>query len=136
VRPPFLAHDVGIAPGGKRAWVTAGESSEVAVYDVHAARVLRALPSDPAPQHVTFARGRAFVTSGATGTVRVYDESSLRLLHTAEVPVGSYNVQFAGSRVLTPSLNAGTLCVVDRHGFVQQTVEVASSSHDACLAHS
>jgi DNA-binding beta-propeller fold protein YncE len=136
VRPPFLAHDVGIAPGGKRAWVTAGESSEIAVYDVGAARVLHTLASDPGPQHVTFAGGRVFVTSGDAGTVRVYDAASLRLLHTAKVPVGSYNVQFAGRRVLTPSLNAGTLCVVDRNGALRQKVQVAASSHDACLARS
>jgi DNA-binding beta-propeller fold protein YncE len=136
LRPPFLAHDLGIAPGGKQAWVTAGESGEVALYDIHAARVLRTLPSDPGPQHVTFAAGRAFVTSGDAGTLRVYDASSMRLLRTVEVPVGSYNVQFAGNRVLTPSLNAGTLCVVDRRGVVTQKVKVAASSHDACLARS
>ena len=136
LRPPFLVHDVGIAPDRERAWVTAGESSEIAVYDVRAARVLRTLPSDAAPQHVTFAGGRAFVTSGDAGTLRIYDASSLRLLRTAEVPVGSYNVQFAGSRVLTPSLNAGTLCVVDPSGAVKQKLQVAASSHDACLARS
>jgi hypothetical protein len=60
----------------------------------------------------------------------------LRMLHRAEVPVGSYNVQFAGGRVLTPSLNAGTLCTVDRNGVVRQKLQVAASSHDACLARS
>lgn len=134
VRPPFLMHDVGFAPGGRRAWVTAGESSEIAVYDVRAGRVLRTLPSDRAPQHVTFLAGRAFVTSGAAGTLRVYDEPSTRLLGSTEIPVGSYNVQFAGRRVLTPSLNAGTLCAIDRQGTLTQRVHVAASSHDACLA--
>jgi hypothetical protein len=136
VRPPFLAHDVGFAPDGRRAWVTAGESGEVAVYDVRAARVLHTLPSDPGPQHVTFLAGRAFVSSGDAGTLRAYDAKTLRMLHRAEVPVGSYNVQFAGGRVLTPSLNAGTLCTVDRNGVVRQKLQVAASSHDACLARS
>jgi DNA-binding beta-propeller fold protein YncE len=136
VAPPFLAHDVGFAPNGRRAWVTAGESGEVAVYDVRTARVLRTLPSDPGPQHVTFLGGRAFVSSGDAGTLRVYDAETLRLLRTSELPAGSYNVQFAGNRVLTPSLNAGTLCVVDRSGLVKRRLQVAASSHDACLARS
>jgi len=135
VRPPFLMHDVAIAPS-RRAWVTAGMSKEVAVYDEHSAKVLHRLPSDLGPQHVSFLGGRAFVTSGDAGTLRVYDEASLRLLHTTEVPVGSYNVQFAGRNVLTPSLNAGTLCVVSRDGILSRRIHVAASSHDACLARS
>jgi DNA-binding beta-propeller fold protein YncE len=134
VRPPSLLHDVALTPDGRRAWVTAGESSQVAVYDVRTARVLRILPSDEGPQHVSFAAGRAFVTSGGAGTLRLYDESSMQLLGSTTLPVGSYNVQFAGRSVLSPSLNAGTLCVVDRHGIVKQRLHVAASSHDACLA--
>jgi hypothetical protein len=134
VRPPFLLHDVVIAPGGRRAWVTGGESPSVAVYDLPSARLLRVLPSDAAPQHVTFTAGRAFVTSGDAGTLRLYAQSSLRHLATTELPVGSYNVQFAGRRVLSPSLNAGSLCVVDSRGALTQRVHVAASSHDACLA--
>ncbi len=132
VRPPFPIHDVAISPDGRHAWVTAGAASSVAVYDTRTARVLRTLPSDPGPQHVTFTAGRAFVTSGAAGTLRVYDESSMEPLAHSAVPSGSYNVQFAGRRVLTPSLNAGTLCVADSRGTVVQRVRVASSSHDAC----
>jgi len=134
VRPPFLLHDVAITPDGRRAWVTAGQSSEIAVYDLRTERILRSLPSDPGPQHVSFTAGRAFVTSGDAGTLRIYDEPAMRLLGSTELPVGSYNVQFAGRRVLSPSLNAGTLCVVDRQGVVQLRLHVAASSHDACLA--
>jgi hypothetical protein len=134
VRPPFLLHDVAIAPDGRRAWVTAGTGSKIAVYDVRSARVLRTLPADAGPQHTTFTAGRAFVTSGDAGTLRVYDEPSMQLLGRTELPVGSYNVQFAGRRVLSPSLNAGTLCVVDRQGTVKLRTHVAASSHDACLA--
>jgi DNA-binding beta-propeller fold protein YncE len=134
VKPPFLAHDVGIAPGGRRAWVTAGEVGALAVYDVRTARVLQRLPADAAPQHVTFLDGRAFVTSGASGTLRVYDEPSARQLHETAIPVGSFNVQFAAGVVLTPSLNEGTLCVVGADGRLRERVHVAASSHDACLA--
>jgi DNA-binding beta-propeller fold protein YncE len=134
VRPPFLLHDVAFAPDGRRAWVTAGASHEIGVYDVRSARLLRRLPSDAGPQHVSFTAGRAFVTSGAAGTLRLYDDQSLRLLGTTELPAGSFNVQCAGRRVLSPSLNAGTLCVVDSRGTLKQRVHVAASSHDACLA--
>jgi DNA-binding beta-propeller fold protein YncE len=134
VRPPFLLHDVVIAPDGRWAWVTGGDSAQVAVYDQHTARLLHVIPSDPGPQHVSFTAGRAFVTSGDAGTLRLYDASSLRHLATAELPVGSYNVQFAGRSVLSPSLNAGTLCVVDSRGALTLRMHVAASSHDACLA--
>jgi len=127
VRPPFLAHDVGVSPSG-RLWITAGEARTIAV---HGGPVL---PADGAPQHVTFLGDRAYVTSGAGGTLRVYHEPSARLLATTRVPLGSYNVQFAAGRVLTPSLDEGTLCVVDANGRVRETAHVAPSSHDACLA--
>jgi DNA-binding beta-propeller fold protein YncE len=133
VRPPFLAHDVGFAPGGRRVWVTAGEASTIAVYDSRGS-LLHRLSVDACPQHVTFHGGRAYVTSGAAGTLRVYDEPSARLLHTTAIPVGSYNVQSAAGRVLTPSINAGTLCVLDAAGELRTRVRIGGASHDACLA--
>ena len=134
ISPPFPMHDVVIAPGGHRAWVTSGTARTIAVYDVQSGRLLRELPADEAPQHVTFLDGRAFVTSGGSGTLRVYDEKAATLLHRGSVPLGSFNVQFADGVVLTPSLVMGTLCVVDTSGRVRETVHVAPSSHDACLA--
>ena len=134
VHPPFLLHDIGMAPDGRHAWVTAGESTQVAVYDVRSARVLHVLRADEGPQHVSFTAGRVFVTSGEAGTLRLYDATTLQHLGTTVLPVGSYNIQFAGRRVLSPSLNAGTLCVVDSHGVVKERLHVAASSHDACLA--
>jgi DNA-binding beta-propeller fold protein YncE len=123
LRPPFLAHDVGVSPR-RRLWITAGEARSISA----AGSVLGA---DPGPQHVTFAAGRAFVTSGDAGTLRVYDEATARLLRTTALPVGSYNVQRLGERVLSPSLSAGTLCILDVHGRLQDRVRVASSCHDA-----
>ena len=123
VRPPFAAHDVGVAPSG-RIWITAGEDRTISAHG-------RALPADGAPQHVTFLAGRAFVTSGADGTLRIYDEPTARLLHTSRIPVGSYNVQFRAGRVLTPSLNEGTLCVLGRDGELLRRTRVAPSCHDA-----
>jgi hypothetical protein len=118
VKPPFAAHDVGIAPSG-RLWLTGGEASSVSAGG-------GILAADEAPQHVSFLRGRAFVTSGGGGMLRVYDERSARLLRTVRVPVGSYNVQHVSGHIVTPSLSAGTLTVLDG-----QRVRVAASCHDA-----
>jgi DNA-binding beta-propeller fold protein YncE len=133
VRPPFLMHDVGFAPVGHRVWVTSGDTGTAGIYDARGS-LLHRLPTDAAPQHVTFLGGRAYVTSGAAGTLRVYDEPSARLLRTTAVPAGSYNVQFAAGRVLTPSINAGTLCVLDAAGGLRKRVHIGAASHDACLA--
>ncbi|HEY6464133.1 MAG TPA: hypothetical protein VIY73_28385, partial [Polyangiaceae bacterium] len=116
------------APSG-RAWITSGEVRSIAV---HGGPTLAA---DGAPQHITFLGDRAYVTSGDSGTLRVYHEPTARLLSTTRIPIGSYNVQYAAGRVLTPSLDRGTLCVVDANGRVTETVRVAPSSHDACLAY-
>jgi len=126
VRPPFLAHDVGVAPSG-RVWITSGDVHSIMVHGG------ATLPADGAPQHVTFLDNRAFVTSGASGTLRVYDERTAKQLRETAIPAGSFNVQYAAGVVLTPSLNEGTLTVVDTSGRVVRSVRVASSCHDACL---
>jgi DNA-binding beta-propeller fold protein YncE len=132
IRPPFLAHDVGFAPGGAHAWVTSGEVGELAVYGDRGRLRLR-LPADASPQHVTFAHGLAYVTSGAAGTLRTLSAADGRVLHTASVPVGSYNVQAGHGLVLTPSLDGGALSVLDRRGRLVRQVRVGRSSHDACF---
>jgi len=52
----FLLHDVGITPDGRRAWVTAGTSSELAVYDVRTA-TLPATLRRSRPADVSFTAG-------------------------------------------------------------------------------
>jgi outer membrane protein assembly factor BamB len=131
-RPPFLAHDVGWAPDGGRAWVSSGDRQELAVYDVRTGRVLARPDGDWPPQHVTFARGLVFVTSGWSGTVRVH-RSDGKELRRNPVPIGSYNVQSAAGRVLTPSLGHGALTVLDTRGRTLYRAQVARSSHDACV---
>jgi len=132
VRPPFGAHDVGFAPGGRHVWVTSGDRSVVGVFD-RRGRLVRTLAAGAPPQHVTFLDGRAFVTSGDDGTLHVRSLATARLLRAARVPVGSYNVQEGWGVVLTPSLDRGTLCVADARGRVVTTARVARSSHDACF---
>ena len=132
-RPPFLAHDVGFAPGGKRVWVTSGDQKRIALYDPRTRGVLRMLEAGSPPQHVTFCGGRAHVSSGDDGTLRVHRLGDGRVLRTTRIPTGSYNVQAGWSRVFTPSLSQGTLCALDEHGRLLLNVRAARSSHDACF---
>jgi DNA-binding beta-propeller fold protein YncE len=132
-RPPFLAHDVGIVPGGRHVWVSSGDRGALAVYDRRSGEVLRRLPADAPPQHVTFSRGNAYVTSGEDGTLRVQSLRDGRVLRATKIPVGSYNVQEAFGWIVTPSLDRGTFCVFDRSGRLRHRVQLAPSSHDACF---
>jgi DNA-binding beta-propeller fold protein YncE len=137
--PPFLAHDVVISPNGRQAWVTGGAARVVGVYDTSTRSLLRRLPADAAPQHVTFARSgaRAYVASGDDGTLRTYRLPELFLERTVRVAAGSYNLTTAGAgggRVFTPSLGHGTLTVLDALGRVLRSTEVARNAHDATFA--
>jgi hypothetical protein len=128
--PPFLAHDVGFGPG--LAWVTGGASRELALFDPNGRT--RRIPGDAPPQHVTFMGPFAFVASGDSGTLRVYDKRTAQLIRTSVIPLGSYNVQHTtAGLVLSPSLSRGTLYVGDRIGRRVRRLQVARSSHDACL---
>jgi DNA-binding beta-propeller fold protein YncE len=131
--PPFLAHDVGIVPHGRHVWVSSGDRGALAVYDRRTGDVLRRLSADAPPQHVTFSGGNAYVTSGEDGTLRVQSLRDGRVLHETRVPVGSYNVQEAFGWIVTPSLDRGTFCVLDGRGRLRHRVQVAPSSHDACV---
>jgi hypothetical protein len=132
IKSPFLAHDVGFVPGHQVVWVTSGDRRELALFDRRTARPIKRLRAGAPPQHVTF-RGRlAFVTSG-DGTLRTHDADSGRVLRTARIPIGSYNVAEGLGLVFMPSLSHGTLCLADGMGRVTRSLDVARSSHDACL---
>lgn len=132
LRPPFLAHDVGFAPGGRRVWVTSGDRGTVAIYDAASRRLVRRFAAGSPPQHVTFLGGRAYVTSGDDGSVTVHRLDG-RVLGTAGIPVGSYNVQDGFGLVLTPSLANGMLTILGASGRSLRRVHAARSSHDACF---
>jgi DNA-binding beta-propeller fold protein YncE len=131
-RPPFLAHDVGWARGGNRAWVSSGDRNEVAIYAARSGRLLQRLRADKPPQHFTFRGDLVYVASGESGTLGVYRVDGNRLRTTA-IPDESYNVQQAYGWVVTPGLGTGTLCLLDRSGRVRWRKTVARSSHDACI---
>jgi DNA-binding beta-propeller fold protein YncE len=132
-RPPFLSHDVGFAPSGRHVWVSSGNRGALAVYDRRTGEVLRRLPADAPPQHVTFSGSHAYVTSGEDGTLRVQSLRDGSVVHTTKVPVGSYNVQEAFGWIVTPSLDRGSFCILDRRGRIAHRVQVSPSSHDACF---
>jgi DNA-binding beta-propeller fold protein YncE len=133
VRPPFLAHDVGFAPGGDRVWVTAGRERSVAIYRPHGTRPDALLDADEAPQHVGLHGSRAYVTSGDGGTLQTRHARSGALQRTTAIPRGSYNVQPGAGRVLTPSLMHGTLTFADLRGRLIASPQVARAAHDACV---
>jgi DNA-binding beta-propeller fold protein YncE len=132
VRPPFLAHDVGFSPDGRRVWVSSGDQNQLALYDRRTGRIVARPAADLPPQHITFRGELAFVTSGDSGTLRVHDQAG-RPLRTTAVPKGSYNVQQRDGRVVTPGLGQGSLCILDGHGRLLRRLQVARSSHDACI---
>jgi DNA-binding beta-propeller fold protein YncE len=133
IRPWFLAHDVGFAPGTTRIWVTSGDRSSAAIFDRRTGRSVARIDAGAPPQHVTFAGGRAYVTSGEDGTLVVHSAVTGRRLGGSRIPAGSFNVQEGWGRILTPSLSAGTLCVLDTSGRTVHRLGVARSSHDACF---
>lgn len=133
IRPPFLAHDVGFSPSGRRVWVTAGREPRLAIFARDGRTPLRQLPADAAPQHVTFGPGFAYVASGNAGSVRTHALADGRDVATARVPTGSYNVQRTGASVVTPSLGTGSLTVLSARGRVAASLDVAVAAHDACI---
>ena len=122
-----------LEPGGRHVWVTSGDRGALAVYDSRRARVVRELPADAPPQHVTFSGPNAYVTSGNDGTLHVQSLADGRVLRSTDVPAGSFNVQQGQGRILTPSLDRGTLSVLDTSGRLLRRIQVAASSHDACF---
>jgi hypothetical protein len=133
VHPPFLVHDVGFSPSGRRVWLSGGRERRLAVYATWSRRLVRELGADDAPQHITFGPGVAYVASGDGGSVRVHALSDGRVRRVTRVPVGSYNVQRTGRRVVTPSLGTGALTVLDAAGRRVDELHVARAAHDACL---
>jgi DNA-binding beta-propeller fold protein YncE len=131
--PPFLAHDVGFSPSGRRVWVTAGRERRLAIYPARERRASVLLAADAAPQHVTFGPRFAYVASGEGPSLRVHALADGRLLHEARTPYGSYNVQRRAGRVLTPSLASGQLTALNAAGRVLWRTTVAPAAHDACV---
>ena len=131
-RPPFLAYDVGSAPGGKLVWVSSRDRDEVAIPRSAKRQAAKASCRRRAAAALQLPTALVYVASGESGILRVRRVNGARLRRTV-VPRESYNVQQAQGCVVTPGLGTGTLCVLDRHGGVRFRKTVTRSSHDACI---
>ena len=131
LRPPFHAHDVVFAPGGRRVWVSSGDERRLAVYDARSRRTLFELAAGPPPQHIAIRSTAVYVTSD--NEVRSHRISDGLLLRTLAVPPGSYNVSQGWNRVFTPSLERGTLAVIEGNSARVRAEKVAKAAHDACF---
>ena len=133
VAPPFGAHDVAFSTSGRRVWVTAGRTPELALYRAGASRPSAVLGATAAPQHAAFRPHGAYVASGEGRSLTVHALDDGRVRRRSAVPLGSYNVASGAAGVLTPSLSSGALTVLDDAGRVRWAVPIAAGAHDACL---
>jgi len=133
IRPPFLVHDVVVAPDGRRVWVSSGDRRRLVVYDAAGLEPVFELDADAPPQHIAFSAGAVLVTSGVDGTLRVHASDDGRLLHRHAILAGSYNVTAGWGWAASPSLAVGTLCLTTGAGRLVGRLPVAPAAHDACL---
>lgn len=136
VDPPFLAHDVVLAPDGRHVWVTSGSEDALAIYDRLGAAP-RTFRAGAPPQHIAFTEQHALVASGKDGAMELRRLDGT-LLHTSRIPSGSYNVTYRDPSLgrptaVTPSLDRGTVCVLSPAGRLRLVRRVARSAHDACI---
>ncbi len=86
-------HDLAVAPGGTRAWVTLNGSDELAIVDLRARRVVRYVETGGRPHDILFAPdGRLWVTDWA-GPVHVFDQRG-RLRGVVELAEESHHLAF------------------------------------------
>ena len=125
IQPPFLAHDVVWAPGGRARLGDVGlRAPRSPSTRATRASPLQRLPAGSAPQHVAFLGSRAYVASGKDGVGAACTASTAASCGgDVAVPVGSYNISFAGPDAsfakpvgVTPSLDRGTVCLLSPAG--------------------
>jgi DNA-binding beta-propeller fold protein YncE len=66
-------HDLAIAPGGKRAWVTLNGTDELAIVDLRARRVERYVSTGQSPHDILFAPDGTLWVTDWNGPVHVFD---------------------------------------------------------------
>jgi YVTN family beta-propeller protein len=87
-------HDLAIAPGGDRAWVTMNGTDELAIVDLRARRLVRYVETGQRPHDILFAPdGRLWVTDWA-GPVHVFDRRG-QLRARVELGQESHHLTFS-----------------------------------------
>ncbi|HXF36902.1 MAG TPA: YncE family protein [Actinomycetota bacterium] len=85
-------HDLAVAPGGRRAWVTLEGTDDMAVVDVDRGRLLRYVSTGARPHDLLFAPdGRLWVTDWE-GALHVFDGA--RLVRTLPLGVEAHHLAF------------------------------------------
>jgi DNA-binding beta-propeller fold protein YncE len=136
-------HDLAIAPGGGRAWVTLNGTDELAVVDLRARRLVRYVETGQRPHDILFAPdGRLWVTDWA-GPVHIFDRLG-HLRGTVELAEESHHLTFtpdgrqawitdhAAERIFI--VDARRLTLVDSLGFPGGPHHVAITPDGALAA--
>jgi YVTN family beta-propeller protein len=107
-------HDLAIAPGGNRAWVTLNGTDELAIVDLRARQVVRSLATGFRPHDILFAPdGRLWVTDWE-GPVHIFDRRG-RVQGSVELGQESHHLAFTpnGRQAWITDHAAGRVFVVD-----------------------
>ena len=114
VRLKAEPHDLAIAPGGRRAWVTLNGTDELAVVDLPERRVVRYVKTGGRPHDILFAPdGRLWVTDW-TGPVHVFDRRG-RLRGRVQLGEESHHLAFTpdGREAWITDHSANRIFIVD-----------------------
>jgi hypothetical protein len=128
-------HDIAIAPGGYRAWVTLNGTDQLAVVDLQARRVTRYVATGQRPHDILFAPdGRLWVTDWA-GPVHVFDRRG-RLRGEVELAEESHHLAFTpdGREAWITDHSANRIFIVDaRRLRLVDSLPVPGGPHHAAV---
>ena len=128
-------HDLAIAPGGNRAWVTLNGTDELAIVDLRARQVVRSIATGFRPHDLLFAPdGRVWVTDWQ-GPVHVFDRRG-RLQGAVELGQESHHLAFTpdGRQAWVTDHAAGRVFVVDARSLeVIAALPVSGGPHHVAI---
>ncbi len=128
-------HDLAIAPGGDRAWVTLNGTGELAVVDLRARQVVRSVATGFRPHDLLFApNGRLWVTDWQ-GPVHVFDRRG-RVKGSVELGQESHHLAFTpdGRQAWITDHAARRIFVVDARSLrVLAALPVSGGPHHVAI---
>jgi DNA-binding beta-propeller fold protein YncE len=128
-------HDLAIAPGGKRAWVTLNDSDEFAIVDLGAREVARYLSTGFRPHDILFAPDQRLWVTDWQGPVHVFDRRG-RLQGNVELGQESHHLAFTpnGWQAWISDHAAERVFVVDARSFeVIAALPVSGGPHHVAI---